>query len=86
MKTAIPLSNIISASVFTISWIYKPPDVPEGIAINCVIHQHFVAKNLSGKLHKFLQFIINVVKKIQSNAIISRLLAQLCNENDQNFH
>ncbi|XP_044751794.1 SCAN domain-containing protein 3-like [Coccinella septempunctata] len=60
--------------------------VPEVIAIHCVIHrQHLVAKNLCGRLHQSLQFVINAVNKIRSNALNTRLFAQLCDENDEDF-
>jgi hypothetical protein len=60
--------------------------IPEVTAIHCVIHQqHQVAKNLSEKLHQSLQFVINAVNKIRSNALHTHLFAQLCNENDEKF-
>lgn len=46
--------------------------------IHCVIHrQHLIAKYVSSILSQPLQFVINVVDKIQSNALNSRLIAQL---------
>lgn len=60
--------------------------IPEVTAIHCVIHrQHLVAKNLSNRLHQSLQFVINAVNKIRSNALNTRLFAQLCDENDEDF-
>ncbi|XP_025266439.1 SCAN domain-containing protein 3-like [Camponotus floridanus] len=60
--------------------------IPEVTAIHCVIHrQHLVAKNLSDRLHQSLQFVINAVNKIKSNALNTRLFAQLCDENDEDF-
>lgn len=60
--------------------------IPEVTAIHCVIHrQHLVAKNLSDRLHQSLQFVINAVNKIRSNALNTRLFVQLCDENDEDF-
>ena len=60
--------------------------IPWVIAIHCVIQrQHLVAKNLSDKLHQALQFVINALSKIRSNALNTRLLAQLCEKNDEDF-
>lgn len=60
--------------------------IPEVTAIHCVIHrQHLVARNLSDRLHQSLQFVINAVNKIRSNALNTRLFAQLCDENDEDF-
>ncbi|GBP25809.1 SCAN domain-containing protein 3 [Eumeta japonica] len=54
--------------------------------IRCVIHrQHLVAKNLSDGLHQSLQFVINAVNKIRSNALNTHLFAQLYDENDEDF-
>lgn len=96
MEKAIPLSNIISAAADGAPAMFGryrgfisqlKQMVPGVFAIHCVIHrQHLVAKNLSGRLHQSLQFVINAVNKIRSNALNSRLFAQLCEENDENFH
>jgi len=60
--------------------------IPEVTAIHCVIHrQHLVAKKLRDRLHQSLQFVINAVNKIRSNALNTRLFAQLCDENDEDF-
>lgn len=60
--------------------------IPGVTAIHCVIHrQHLVAKNLSDRLHQSLQFVIKAVNKIRSNALNTRLFAQLCDENDEDF-
>ncbi|XP_055889327.1 protein FAM200C-like [Biomphalaria glabrata] len=62
-------------------------NVPGVLAIHCVIHrQHLVAKNLSVRLHESLQFVITAVNRIRANALNTRLFAQLCEENDENFH
>ncbi|KAL0859501.1 hypothetical protein ABMA27_010658 [Loxostege sticticalis] len=55
-------------------------------AIHCVIHrQHLVAKNLSDRLNQSLHFVIKTVNKIKSSALNTRLFAQLCAENDEDF-
>ena len=55
-------------------------NVPGVFAIHCVIHrQHLVATNL--RLHQSLQSVLNAV-----NTLNSTLFAQLCEENDENFH
>uniref|UniRef100_A0A2C9M3T7 DUF4371 domain-containing protein n=1 Tax=Biomphalaria glabrata TaxID=6526 RepID=A0A2C9M3T7_BIOGL len=62
-------------------------NVPGVLAIHCVIQrQHLVAKNLSVRLHESLQFVITAVNRIRANALNTRLFAQLCEENDENFH
>ncbi|KAE9521889.1 hypothetical protein AGLY_017696 [Aphis glycines] len=98
-EKAIPLTNIISASTdgapatvrqYRGFLSHLKQYAPELFAIHCVIHrQHLVAKNpKSTKVpdYKSLQLIINVVNQIWSNALISRLFAQLCEENDDKFH
>lgn len=60
--------------------------LPDVLVIHCVIHrQHLVAKMLSPRLHKSLQYVINAINKIRSNSLNSRLFAQLCEENDEVF-
>ncbi|GBP00781.1 SCAN domain-containing protein 3 [Eumeta japonica] len=60
--------------------------IPGLTAIHCVIHrQHLVAKHLSDRLNQFLHFIIQAVNKIRSNALNTRLFAQLCDKNDKDF-
>ncbi|GFY21936.1 SCAN domain-containing protein 3 [Trichonephila clavipes] len=60
-------------------------NVPGVVAIHCVIHrQDLVAKNLNGSLHESLQFVINTINR--SNALNTRLFAQLCEEHDEPFH
>ncbi|XP_026331329.1 SCAN domain-containing protein 3-like [Hyposmocoma kahamanoa] len=60
--------------------------IPGLTAIHCVIHrQHLVAKHLSDRLNRSLHFVIKAVNKIRSNALNTRLFAQLCDENDEDF-
>ncbi|GBP08761.1 SCAN domain-containing protein 3 [Eumeta japonica] len=60
--------------------------IPGLTAIHCVIHrQHLVAKHLSDRLNQSLHFVIKAVNKIRSNALNTRLFAQLCDENDEDF-
>ncbi|KAL0838626.1 hypothetical protein ABMA28_016710 [Loxostege sticticalis] len=60
--------------------------IPGLTAIHCVIHrQHLVAKNLSDRLNQSLHFVIKTVNKIKSSALNTRLFAQLCAENDEDF-
>ncbi|GBM84427.1 SCAN domain-containing protein 3 [Araneus ventricosus] len=60
--------------------------IPGLIAIHCAIQlQHLVAKDLSDRLHQSLQFVINAVNKISSNALNTRLFALLCDKNDEDF-
>ncbi|KAL0830409.1 hypothetical protein ABMA28_002588 [Loxostege sticticalis] len=60
--------------------------IPGLTAIHCVIHrQHLVAKNLSDRLNQSLHFVIKTVNKIKSSALNTRLFAQLCDENDEDF-
>jgi len=96
MEKAIPLSNIISAAVDGAPAMFGryrgfighlKKYLPGVLTIHCVIHrQHLVAKNLSGRLHKSLKIVINAINIIRSNALNTRLFAQLCEENDENFH
>lgn len=95
-EKAIPLTNIISAATdgapamvgrYRGFLSHLKQYVPGLFAIHCVIHrQHLVAKNLNARLHQSLQLIINAVNKIRSNALNSRLFAELCKENDDTFH
>ena len=48
------------------------------------MRQHLVAKNLSVRLHESLH--LDAVNRIRSNALNTRLFAQLCEENDEHFH
>jgi hypothetical protein len=95
LEKEIPLKNIISIATDGapamvgryrgfISFLKK--NVPGVLAIHCVIHrQHLVAKNLNSRLHESLQFVIDAVNSIRNNALNTRLFAQLCEENDENF-
>lgn len=66
---------------------YLKQNVSGVLAIHCVIHrQHLVAKNLSVRLHESLHLVIDAVNRIRSNALNTRLFAQLCDENDEHFH
>ncbi|CAH1954649.1 unnamed protein product [Acanthoscelides obtectus] len=66
---------------------YLKQNVSGVLAIHCVIHrQHLVAKNFSVRLHESLHLVIDAVNRIRSNALNTRLFAQLCEENDQHFH
>ena len=48
------------------------------LGIHYVIHrQYLVAKKLSPKLNKLLQYVINAINKIRSNSLKSRLFFQL---------
>ena len=94
-KKSIPLTNIISCATNGTPSIvghhsgflsYLKKAVPKVLTVHCVIHrQHLVAKNLSEKLHESLSTVITEVNKIKANALNSRLLHQLCIENDEDF-
>ncbi|GFU99908.1 SCAN domain-containing protein 3 [Trichonephila clavipes] len=96
IENSIPLSNIISVATDGASAMvgryrgfigHLKQNVPGVLAIHCVIHrQHLVAKNLNGRLHESVQFVINTINRIRSNALNTRLFAQLCEENDEHFH
>ncbi|CAH1993231.1 unnamed protein product [Acanthoscelides obtectus] len=82
IEKAIPLSNIISVATDG-----APAMVGRVLAIHCVIHrQHLVARNLSVRLHESLHLVIDAVNRIRSNALNTRLFAQLCEENDEHIH
>ncbi|XP_056631999.1 protein FAM200C-like [Diorhabda sublineata] len=95
IEKEIPLSNIISIATDGapamvgryrgfISFLKE--SVPGVLAVHCVIHrQHLVAKNLNERLHESLQFVIDALNRIRSNALNTRLFAQLCEDNDENF-
>lgn len=60
--------------------------VPGLTAIHCVIHrQHLVTKHLSDRLKQSFYFGIKAVNEIRSNASNTRLFAQWCDENDEDF-
>ncbi|CAH1963773.1 unnamed protein product [Acanthoscelides obtectus] len=96
IEKAIPLSNIISVATDGAPAMvgrYRgfisslKQNVSGVLAIHCVIHrQHLVAKNLSVRLHESLHLVIDAVNRIRSNALNTRLFAQLCEENDEHFH
>ncbi|CAH1959448.1 unnamed protein product [Acanthoscelides obtectus] len=95
-EKAIPLSNIISVATDGAPAMvgryrgfisYLKQNVSGVLAIHCVIHrQHLVAKNLSVRLYESLHLVIDAVNRIRSNALNTRLFAQLCEENDEHFH
>ncbi|CAH2010177.1 unnamed protein product, partial [Acanthoscelides obtectus] len=94
IEKAIHLSNIISvASDGAPAMVgryrgfisYLKQNASGVLAIHCVIHrQHLVAKNLSVRLHESLHLVIDAVNRIRSNALNTRLFAQLC-EDDEHF-
>ncbi|CAH1991094.1 unnamed protein product [Acanthoscelides obtectus] len=96
IEKAIPLSNIISVAIDGAPAMvgryrgfisYLKQNVSGVLAIHCIIHrQHLVAKNLSVRLHESLHLVIDAVNQIRSNALNTRLFAQLCEENDEHFH
>ncbi|CAH1975392.1 unnamed protein product [Acanthoscelides obtectus] len=96
IEKAIPSSNIISVATDGAPAMggrypgfisYLKQNVSGVLAIHCVIHrQHLVAKNLSVRLHESLHLVIDAVNRIRSNALNTRLFAQLCEENDEHFH
>ena len=91
----IPMANILSAAVdgapamfgrYRGILSYPKRQIPNLLTIHCVIHrQHLVARNLSSSLHESLQFVIRAVNLIRSPALNSRLFAQLCEENGEEF-
>lgn len=59
---------------------------PNVLTIHCIIHRHhLVAKHLSGRLHKSMSIVINVINKIKSHPLNDRLFRRLCIENDEEF-
>ena len=65
---------------------YLKKAVPKVLIVHSVIHrQHFVASNLSEKLHEFLSTVITAVNKIKANALNSRQFHQMCIQNDEDF-
>lgn len=91
----IPMKNIIAcatdgAPALTgkhkgfLSYLKKA--VPDVFTIHCVIHrQHLVAKNLSCRLHNSLSIVVKSVNKIKNQPLNSRILRQLCVENNEEF-
>ncbi|CAH1966858.1 unnamed protein product [Acanthoscelides obtectus] len=96
IEKAIPLSNIKSVATDGAPAMvgryrgfisYLKQNVSGVLAIHCVIHrQHLVVKDLSVRLHESLHLVIDAVNRIRSNALNTRLFAQLCEENDEHFH
>uniref|UniRef100_A0A5S6Q3P9 DUF4371 domain-containing protein n=1 Tax=Trichuris muris TaxID=70415 RepID=A0A5S6Q3P9_TRIMR len=92
----IPLTNIIAVATDGAPSMlgrhrgflsYLKEKVPDLLAVHCVIHrQHLVAKRLSDRLHRSLQYVISAVNKIKSSALRERLFSQLCEENDEDFN
>ena len=65
---------------------YLKKAVPDVFTIHCVIHrQHLVFKNLSCHLHKSLSIVVKSVNKIKDQPLNSRILHQLCVENNEEF-
>uniref|UniRef100_A0A8C6YAI7 SCAN domain-containing protein 3 n=1 Tax=Naja naja TaxID=35670 RepID=A0A8C6YAI7_NAJNA len=74
----IPLTNIVASHLKSV--------VPGLMTVHCIVHrQHLVSKNLSGRLHESIRYIINAVNKIKSNALNNRFFHKLCEENDEEF-
>lgn len=60
--------------------------VPNVICIHCVVHrQHLVAKNLGGRLHEALGYVIKAVNLIKKSALKDRLFQRFCEENDAQY-
>lgn len=95
LQKEIPLTNILTIATdgapamvgrYKGLLAYMKKSVPGLLTIHCVIHrQHLVAKNLSERLHRSLQFVITAVNKIKTSAFSSRLFKQLCMENEEDF-
>ena len=51
----------------------------------CDTRQNLVAKNVSGRLYDSLTTVTRAVNTIKARAFNSRLLRQLCAENDEEF-
>lgn len=95
-KKKIPMRNILSFATDSapamvgclrdfIAFLKKT--VPNILAVHCVIHrQHLVAKNLSERLHKSLNYVITAINKIKNISLNDRLFGKLCTENDEEFN
>ena len=62
--------------------------VPGVLTVHCVIHrQNLVAKNISGRLHDYLNTVtrMRTVNTIKATALNSRPSRHLCAENDEEF-
>ncbi|KFD46343.1 LOW QUALITY PROTEIN: hypothetical protein M514_12759 [Trichuris suis] len=61
--------------------------VPHVLAIRCVLHrQNLVARRLSERLHRSLQYLIAAVNRIRCKSLSDSLFRQLCDQNDEDFH
>ncbi|KFD51901.1 hypothetical protein M513_07230 [Trichuris suis] len=78
----IPLTNVIAVATDGAPSMlgrhrgflsYLKEKVPDLLAVHCVIHwQHLVAKRLSDRLHRSLQYVITAVNKIKSSPLRER--------------
>ncbi|CAH1985764.1 unnamed protein product [Acanthoscelides obtectus] len=76
IEKPIPLSNIISVAT-------------DGVTAMVGRYRGFISylkQNVSGVLHESLHLVIDAVNRIRSNALNTRLFAQLCEKNDEHFH
>ncbi|CAH1997430.1 unnamed protein product [Acanthoscelides obtectus] len=73
IEKTIPLSNIISVATDE-----APAMVGRYRGVISYLKQNV--------LHESLHLVIDVVNRIRSNALNTRLFAQLCEENDEHFH
>ena len=65
---------------------YFKKAIPGVFTIHCLIHrQHLVFKNLSYPLHKSLSIVVKSVNIIKNQPLNSRMLHQLCLENNEKF-
>nr|XP_020653392.1 SCAN domain-containing protein 3-like [Pogona vitticeps]XP_020653393.1 SCAN domain-containing protein 3-like [Pogona vitticeps] len=60
--------------------------LPGVMTVHSVVHrQHLVSKNLSGRLHESLHYVINAVNEIKLKGFNNQLFQKLCEENDEDF-
>uniref|UniRef100_A0A5S6Q641 DUF4371 domain-containing protein n=1 Tax=Trichuris muris TaxID=70415 RepID=A0A5S6Q641_TRIMR len=95
-ENKIPFSNIMSVATdggpsMTGSQrgfiAYLKQVAPDILAVHCVIHrQHLVAKRLSARLNRSLQYVITAINKIKSRSLNDRLFRQLCEQNDEQYN
>ncbi|XP_076058609.1 protein FAM200C-like [Oratosquilla oratoria] len=65
---------------------YLKKAVTNVVCVHCVVHRHhLVAKNLAGRLHEALRYVIEAVNLIKKNALHDRLFQQLCGKNNEEF-
>ena len=65
---------------------YLEREVLDIFTIHCVIHrQHLAAKHLRNRLHKTLEIVIKTVNWIKAHSLNSRMIRQLCHENEKDF-